>query len=329
MEKTGLLAKESLEILGYHVLAISAALYVVFVMYLLAAPFLVTSNNQTLVDLGAVPYIFSALSFLCHQIPERSFQIFGAPFPVCARDVGIYVGSVAGLVIPLFFRRTRESLYSIKLFLLAFVPIGLDVVSQSVFAVRESSNVLRLATGLFFGFGFFAYVTSRILLKNTLLEKTVTSREGLATTVVATLFFTYVLYTGFVEDLRLDYVSAGKAKEIALEETGLSGRPTAYFIPPKSPVSIHADRFAEAYDDYVIKDLRGMNWTVEEYAQALSLNLSYRKPLSERHLLGLWAVVIPAGRWENRGKFVYSNVPGRYVYLDALSGEIIEEKTHN
>jgi len=32
-------------------------------------------------------------SVICHQRPERSFQLFAVPMPVCARCTGIYVGA--------------------------------------------------------------------------------------------------------------------------------------------------------------------------------------------------------------------------------------------
>ena len=43
---------------------------------------------------GAVVYGIG--SFICHQIPERSFHLAGFQLPVCARCLGIYVGASAG-----------------------------------------------------------------------------------------------------------------------------------------------------------------------------------------------------------------------------------------
>jgi uncharacterized membrane protein len=37
--------------------------------------------------------VYAFGSIVCHQLPERSFQLWGAPMPVCARCTGIYVGS--------------------------------------------------------------------------------------------------------------------------------------------------------------------------------------------------------------------------------------------
>ena len=35
-------------------------------------------------------------SFICHQLPERSFHLAGFQLPVCARCVGIYLGVSGG-----------------------------------------------------------------------------------------------------------------------------------------------------------------------------------------------------------------------------------------
>jgi uncharacterized membrane protein len=44
---------------------------------------------------GAV--VYSLGSFVCHQLPDRSFHVAGFQLPVCARCVGIYVGASAGV----------------------------------------------------------------------------------------------------------------------------------------------------------------------------------------------------------------------------------------
>jgi uncharacterized membrane protein len=38
-------------------------------------------------------------SLVCHQQPERSFYLFGAPVAVCARCLGIYLGAAVGLLL--------------------------------------------------------------------------------------------------------------------------------------------------------------------------------------------------------------------------------------
>jgi hypothetical protein len=58
-------------------------------------------------DQGAAAYLLSAAvyvsgSLLCHQRPERSFHLWGAQFPVCARCTGIYIGAAMGVLASLF-----------------------------------------------------------------------------------------------------------------------------------------------------------------------------------------------------------------------------------
>jgi hypothetical protein len=62
---------------------------------------------------GTAAYLASAAvyfsgSLLCHQRPERSFHLWTAQFPVCARCAGIYAGAALGAVIGLLMRQPRE-----------------------------------------------------------------------------------------------------------------------------------------------------------------------------------------------------------------------------
>ena len=44
-------------------------------------------------------FVYAAGAAVCHQRPERSFQLAGQPLPVCARCLGIYgAAAVAALV---------------------------------------------------------------------------------------------------------------------------------------------------------------------------------------------------------------------------------------
>jgi len=52
---------------------------------------------------GMAAYLLSAAvyysgSLICHQRPERSFWLWGAQFPVCARCTGIYAGAALGVI---------------------------------------------------------------------------------------------------------------------------------------------------------------------------------------------------------------------------------------
>lgn len=88
----------------------------------------------------------------CHRRRDRSFEIFGHVFPLCARCTGISVGivmvyllSLLNVVVPPF---------------LAFIfllPLLLDGFSQ-VFSLRKSNNTLRLLTGIFFSVGILSLI---------------------------------------------------------------------------------------------------------------------------------------------------------------------------
>jgi uncharacterized membrane protein len=55
-------------------------------------------------EVGAAAYalsvaIYGVGAIICHQRPERSFHLWGAQLPVCARCAGIYLGAAVAVVI--------------------------------------------------------------------------------------------------------------------------------------------------------------------------------------------------------------------------------------
>jgi len=70
--------------------------------------------------------VFAFFSKLCHQIPERSLALFGAPAAVCVRCLGIYAGAALGSL-------TRFARRTAFYWLFAALALNfLDVAAESV-----------------------------------------------------------------------------------------------------------------------------------------------------------------------------------------------------
>ena len=93
-------------------------------------------------------------SAFCHQIPERSLSLGGYQLPVCARDLGTYLGFF--IMSSFFFitrRYRRVELPDRPMLALAIVGVALflfDALS-SYLGFRGTDNALRLGSGLAFG----------------------------------------------------------------------------------------------------------------------------------------------------------------------------------
>jgi uncharacterized membrane protein len=101
-----------------------------------------------------------AFRLLCRGIPERCFDLFGIAMPICARCTGIYaglaIGACAFLVAPL----VRERWMRIAMFL-AVTPLAIDGITQAM-RLRESTNGLRVGTGLLSGIAFAMWVLTSV-----------------------------------------------------------------------------------------------------------------------------------------------------------------------
>ncbi|MFH0817562.1 MAG: DUF2085 domain-containing protein [Candidatus Micrarchaeota archaeon] len=127
-----------------------------FVLSLFVIPYLEATQGTEKTG-GLLFHLFRPM---CHQLPQRSFFVFGAQMPVCARDIGIYGGMLLGAIaFPFVFRMKSTKVLPIWIFIAAMVPIGLDGGTQLVseyfplplIGVYESTNPVRLATGLLMG----------------------------------------------------------------------------------------------------------------------------------------------------------------------------------
>jgi len=93
-------------------------------------------------------YIFDRKLSLCacHRLPERSIKCFGLEKYFCSRCLGILFGGIIGFIFTSLGFHIPIS-YAIIL----VIPLIVDGMSQAA-GMRKSTNLLRLVTGILFGF---------------------------------------------------------------------------------------------------------------------------------------------------------------------------------
>lgn len=121
-------------------------------MYLIGAiapPLLSRQGEQ-----GAARVVFEVYRSFCHQLPHRTLFVFGEPMAVCARCAALAGGIVFGALllgrIWSWVPRARGFRFPFWAIGLAALPMAIDGFSQ-LFGFRESTNTLRVLTGLLLG----------------------------------------------------------------------------------------------------------------------------------------------------------------------------------
>lgn len=95
--------------------------------------------------------IYHAFSYVCHQIPERSFFIAGHKFAVCARCTGLYAGfTVATVFYPLLRSLRQTEAPPRKWLFLAAAPLAIDF-ALGFFGIWANTHSSRFATGALLG----------------------------------------------------------------------------------------------------------------------------------------------------------------------------------
>lgn len=122
--------------------AITAAIALALVATIIGAPLAQAHGHSEI----ASP-IYQAFSFVCHQIPERSFHLSGQKFGVCSRCTGLYGGfAVAVLVYPLVRSLKHADTPSRLWLILAALPLGVDF-ALGYFEIWQNTQLSRFSTG--------------------------------------------------------------------------------------------------------------------------------------------------------------------------------------
>ena len=122
------------------------AIALALVGLIVAAPLAQASQHQQFAS-----SIYKAFSFVCHQIPERSFHLAGYKFAVCSRCTGLYSGfALAVLIYPIVRSLRQTETPSIVWLFLATVPLVIDF-SLGYFSIWQNNHASRFATGALLG----------------------------------------------------------------------------------------------------------------------------------------------------------------------------------
>jgi uncharacterized membrane protein len=100
---------------------------------------------------GPSNLIYSGYRFACHQLPSRSYFIFGHQMAFCHRDTAIYL-SLFLAVIVFGFVRHRVKPLPWQVYIAFIAPMAIDGITQ-LFGLRTSNWQLRTLTGVLFGVG--------------------------------------------------------------------------------------------------------------------------------------------------------------------------------
>ena len=62
-------------------------------------PFIAARPHPVPAEVAVLSAVYLTGSAICHQLPERSFDLWGHQMPVCARCTGIYSGAALAVIV--------------------------------------------------------------------------------------------------------------------------------------------------------------------------------------------------------------------------------------
>ena len=95
--------------------------------------------------------IYGGFAVVCHQLPERSYFIFGHKLAVCSRCTGLYAGFALTMLLYPLLRPLRSVDWPPPVWLvLAAVPMAIDF-GLTFLGIWQNTHTSRLLTGLLLG----------------------------------------------------------------------------------------------------------------------------------------------------------------------------------
>jgi uncharacterized membrane protein len=130
------------------------AMSIAWAVLLPLAPFAASQPATAPLWYGLAFAVYSAGSFVCHQLPARSFHTWSAQWPVCARCTGIYLGAAVAAVAAMVaspsvgsgFSRTGGSVSRTRILLvLAALPTAVTLIYEWTTGDTPSNAIRALA----------------------------------------------------------------------------------------------------------------------------------------------------------------------------------------
>ena len=135
-----------------------SAVVLLWIGLIVGAPVL-AANSAT----GVSVPIYKFFSYICHQLPARSFFLDGHQLAVCSRCFGVYLGLLLGFLgYPLW--RPIDEIEPLPRFwlFLSLIPIGVDW-SLGFFGIWENTFASRFITGLILGLACATYMVPALV----------------------------------------------------------------------------------------------------------------------------------------------------------------------
>lgn len=153
-----------------RVWAVALFIVLVWVLLILIPPVAAASDTTSV----SSP-LYKFFSYICHQMPERSFHVLGHQFGVCSRCFGVYFGVLLGFVIYPLWRPIDEiePLPRFWLFL-SLIPIAVDW-SLGIFGIWENTHWSRFITGMILGVSCATYIVPAVVE----IRRNLTVRKGM------------------------------------------------------------------------------------------------------------------------------------------------------
>lgn len=138
---------------AYRSWAIASAVVTVWLLLIVLPPIFAANGNTSV----SSP-LYNFFSFLCHQMPARSFHLMDHQLAVCSRCFGVYFGLLAGLIAYPAWRSIEniDPLPRIWLFA-SMVPIAIDWL-LGMLHIWQNNHASRFITGLILGVGCATYI---------------------------------------------------------------------------------------------------------------------------------------------------------------------------